>query len=139
MSKTALEQLNALKADFEAKSAQIKEGALSELKEQLRAAKATVAGLEAEIAQLDGSPVESLSPKERGTRLKPIAEGGEEWNKVAGQIKIILKNYKEGLNGKAIATKLGLTVPKEIKRIQPVIQETTRREGQGVSTRFFLK
>ena len=42
-------------------------------------------------------------------------------------------------NGKAIATKLGLTAPNEIKRIQPVIHATTRREGKGVSTRFLLQ
>ena len=137
MAKTALEQLNALKADFEAKAAQIKDNALSELREQLKEAKATVASIEAEIAELDGNPVEIS--KEGGKRLKPIEEGGEEWNKVAGQIKIVLKNYKDGLNGKAIAKKLGLTVPKEIKRVQPVILGTARREGQGVSTRFFLK
>ena len=96
-----------------------------------------MAGIEAEIAQLNGNPVENT--RVQGKRLKPIAEGSEEWNKVSGQIKIVLKNYKDGLNGKAIAKKLGLMVPNEIKRIQPVILATTHREGQGVSTRFFLK
>jgi len=132
---TAVEQLHALKEEYAAKQAEILGGVISELKEELKAAKAEVARIEAEIADLTGKPTDE---KSHGRRLKPLEQGSEEWSKVENQIKIILKNYKDGLNGKAIATKLGLTAPNEIKRIQPVIHATTRREGKGVSTRFLL-
>ena len=134
-SQSAVDQLHALKEEYAVKQAEILDGALSELKEDLKKAKAQVVRIEEEIAELTGKPVEE---KIRGRRLKPLEQGSEEWNKIEGQIKIVLKNYKDGLNGKAIATKLGLTAPNEIKRIQPVIHATTRREGKGVSTKFIL-
>ena len=134
-SQSAVDQLNALKEEYAVKQAQILDSVLSELKDELKAAKAEVTRIEDEIADLTGKPVEE---KLRGRRLKPLEQGSDEWNKIEGQIKIVLKNYKDGLNGKAIATKLGLTAPNEIRRIQPVIQATTRREGKGVSTKFLL-
>ena len=134
-SQSAVDQLNALKEEYAVKQAQILDSVLSELKDELKAAKAEVTRIEDEIADLTGKPVEE---KLRGRRLKPLEQGSDEWNKIEGQIKIVLKNYKDGLNGKAIATKLGLTTPNEIRRIQPVIQATTRREGKGVSTKFLL-
>ena len=134
--KSALEQLTALKLEFEARQSEILDGVLTELKEQLKLAKTNVSRIETEIAELSGKPVEAKSIR---SRFKLLEEGSDEWNKIEGQIKIVLKNYKDGLNGKAIAKKLGLTTPNEIRRIQPVIHSTTRREGAGVSTRFFLQ
>ena len=133
--KSALDKLNALKSEFAAKETAIINEAVAELTQQLKEAKANVARIESEIEKLSGGQVEE-APK--GKRIKPLEEGSEEWNKIANQIKIVLKNYKDGLNGKAIAKKLGLTAPNAIKRVQPVIQATTRREGQGVKTRFIL-
>ena len=133
---SAVEQLHALKLEFAAKQSEILNSALAELNEQLKEAKSNVTRIESEIAELSGSPVEG---KVKGQRLSLLEEGSEEWNKVAGQIKIVLKNYKDGLNGRAIAKKLGLTDPKAIRRIQPVIHATTRREGQGAATRFHLE
>lgn len=132
--KSAVDQLNALKLEFAVRQASIVNEALTDLDNQLKAAKANVSRIESEIASLTGDKIQV-----KGKRLGPIEEGCDEWNKVAGQIKIVLKNYKDGLNGKAIAKKLGLTSPKEIRRVQPVIQGTTRREGQGIATRFFLE
>ena len=134
--KSAVEQLHALKSEFAARQSAIVSEALAELHEELKAAKANVSRIESEIEGLSGGQVPD---KSKGKRLSPLEEGSEEWNKVAGQIKIVLKNYKDGLNGRAIAKKLGLTAPNEIKRIQPVIHGTTRREGQGVRTRFLAE
>ena len=133
---SALNELAMLKAEFESRSEQIKAKALAELREQLTAAKAEVVRIEREITHLEGNAGTEPAPKIK--RLKPIENSSEEWNKVAKQIAIVLKNYKDGLNGKAIAKKLGLTAPNEIKRVQPVIVATTRREGEGVGTRYFL-
>ena len=105
------------------------------MNEALKVAKSNVTRIESQIAELSGSPIEG---KVKTQRQRPLEEGSEEWNKVAGQVKIVLKNYKAGLNGKAIAKKLGLTGQNEIKRIQPVIHATTRREGKGIATRFHL-
>ena len=133
---SAVEQLHALKEEYAVKQAEILESALSELKENLKTAKTEVTRIEEEIAAQTGT---SVSEKPHGRRLKPLEQGSDEWNKVAGQIQIVLKNYKEGLNGRAIAKKLGLTAPNEIRHIQPVIHATTRREGKGISTKFILQ
>jgi len=138
---SAIEELLALKAEFESRTQQIKSGALTELNARLKAAKAEVDRIEGEIAELtvDGFEAKAAETTPTAKRLKPMVEGSEEWNKVAKQIAIVLQNNRGGLNGKELASKLGLTIPRDIKRILPVIAATTIREGAGIATKYYLK
>jgi len=139
---SAIDELNALKAEYAKRESAIKDKALAELHHQLKAAEAEVNRIKDEISQLSGHAAKAhhaVESKPKGKRLKPIEEGSEEWNKVAKQIGIVLKNYPQGLNGKELAYKLGLTTPSEIRRVKPVIEAAAVREGAGVATRYFVK
>jgi len=138
---SALEELHALKAEYESRTQQIKVSALAELNARLKIAKADVARIEGDIAALTGNAVQAnaVEATPAGKRLKPIVEGSDEWNDVAKQITIVLQNHRGGLNGKELSSKLGLQIPRDIKRIQPVIAATSLREGAGVATKYFLK
>lgn len=75
----------------------------------------------------------------RSKRLPKLVPGSKDWEKAANQIAIVMKNYPEGLNGKQIAFKMGLTAANEIMRIQPVIKATLQKSGQKASTKYKLK
>jgi len=137
MSKSALQQIEELRKETDARIEALKKQALAELHQQLKPAEAEVDRIRKEIAELEGEVV--VSPSGKRTRMPALEEGSDEWNKIAGQIKTVLKNYPEGLNGRSIAYKIGKTDPKDIRRIITVVQATCRREGEGVQTRFFLK
>jgi len=139
MSKSIQQTIEQIRAEADAKIKALSHQFLEELKGQLKAAEAEVSRIKGEIAFLCGHSEVKATEVKRSKRLPSLVEGSEEWDKVAKQIAIVLKNYKDGLNGKAIATKLGLTEKNEIKRVQPVIQAICRREGAGIATRFFLK
>ena len=136
---STLDELKALKAEYAAREAALRNNAVAELKQHLNAAEAEVARIKRELAELTGDAVEPVKAQGVGQRLKPLVENSEEWNKVAKQISIVLKNYPKGLNGKDLAYKMGLTAPNEVKRVKPVIEATAVREGAGVLTRYFVK
>jgi predicted nuclease with TOPRIM domain len=138
MSKTALQQIEDLRKETEAKIESLKQQALAELQKQLDAAQAEVERIQGEISELTGGTAGAATAAKR-TRLPALEEGSQEWEKIASQIRTVLKNYPEGLNGKTIAYKMGKTELKEVRRIITVVQATCRREGEGVQTRFFLK
>lgn len=75
----------------------------------------------------------------RAKKLPKLAPNSEEWNKVAAQIRTVVKNYPDGLNGRQIAYKLGLTQPNAIMRVQPVIKATLQKTGQKAATKYFLQ
>jgi len=143
---SAIDELAALRAEFESRTKQIRATALGELNDRIKTARAEVIRIEGEIAQLTGTPVvqpkgahsNGNEPASKGKRLKPIEPNSEEWNKVAGRIAIVLHGHPLGLNGKELAAKLELQIPREIKRVQPVIAATTWREGAGAATRYML-
>jgi len=138
MSKTAAQQIAEIRAAADAKIKALTNQVLSELNQQLKTAEAEVSRIKSEIATVTSKDDDRNNDKPQ-KRQPRIEEGSDEWNKVANQIAIVLKNYSQGLNGKEIAYKMGKTEAKDIKRIQPVIQATCRREGHGVATRFFAK
>jgi uncharacterized protein involved in exopolysaccharide biosynthesis len=138
MSKTAAQQIEEIRAAADAKIEALKRQAIAELKQALKTAEAEVERLKKDLAEIEGPGAASAQAMaKRITRLPKLEEGSEEWNKIAEQIRIVLRRYPDGLNGKTIANKLGKTEPNEIKRVQTVVQATCRREGEGVLTRFF--
>jgi len=139
MSKSTIQQIETIKAAADARIKELTKQALFELNQQLKVAEAEVARIKSEIAEVTGDTTLVLDAAQPGKRQKAIEKGSLEWNDVAAQIANVLQRHREGLNGKELANKLGKTEPKEIKRIQPVIQATCLREGRGVSTRFYLR
>ena len=140
MTKSALQQIEELRKDTETKIEALKKQAVEELQEKLEVAEAEVQRIRNELAALGCKPVGiQWETFKRGMRLPKLVEGSEEWNKIAAQVKTVLKNYPEGLNGKTIAYKMGKTDLKDIRRIITVVQATCGREGAGVQTKFFLK
>ncbi|MEI8340289.1 MAG: hypothetical protein WCH43_01995 [Verrucomicrobiota bacterium] len=142
MSKSAKEQIDELRAVTDAKIEALRKQAIAELTQALKTAKAEIVRIEKDLSDLGAlsSPASKVeAPTTRSKRLPKLEQGTDEWNRIADQIKIVLKRYPEGLNGKDIAKKLGKTEPNEIKRVITVVQGTCRREGEGVQTRFFVK
>lgn len=62
---SAIDQLQALKDEFEKKAAKVKDEALSELREELKAAQQKVSDIEEQIAELTGKPVKEASGRTR--------------------------------------------------------------------------
>ena len=134
---TPKEKLAKLDAEYFNEKAKLQKTVLDELVRDLEKAEAEVARIREEIKEITGSaPVGTKAT--RRPRLGPLEEGSDEWNKIAGQIKLVLKNYKDGLNAKKIAYKMGITDPKAAKRIVPVIQAVCQRQGKGVATRYLI-
>ena len=142
---STFEQLAALKAEYNTRIEALKQNATAELKAKLKTAESEVARIKNELAQLTGDAVaggndaNGAGSKAPGKRLKPLVENSGEWNAVAQQITDVLKNHREGLNGKELSARLGFTTQNEIKRIKPVIAASTVREGVGILTRYFIK
>jgi len=139
MTKSAKEQIDELRKATDTKIEALRKQAINELQHQLKAAELEVMRIKNDLMELGGKPASLAELVQRRTRLPKLVEGSEEWNKIAEQIKIVLKRYPDGLNGKDIANKLGKTEPKEIKRVIAVVQGTCRREGEAAATRFFVK
>lgn len=126
----ALDEINIAKLEQEKAQYQQK---IQQIDEQIRQA-LKAAGIELG----EDSSEASANGRLRAKKLPKLVPGSEEWNKVAGQLQIVMKNYPEGLNGRQIAYKMGLTKPNAVMRIQPVIKATLQKSGQKASTKYFL-
>jgi len=131
---TASEQIEQLEKQILA----LKHQALGELKEQLAAARKTVADLEAQLAQLTGKPAAetaatATAPTHRTRRpsisdddLKPLV------------LKAMAQKGMTGLNAKDIAESVGQD-PLRIRKFIAQNPSVLKRQGSGPGTRFFLR
>ena len=129
---TAFQQIEQLEHQI----LELKGQALVELKEQLVAAKKTVAALEKELMELTGKPLAeaAVAAPVRRTRRPSISD--------ADLKPLILKAMAQkgmtGLNAKDIAASVGQD-PMRIRKF--IAQNSTflKRQGSGPGTRFFLR
>ncbi len=128
MTSSALDQI----AELQAQIAQLKTGAVNELKQKIAESRRLLAEQEAELAKLTGK-AQQESPPEKKPRRAPVTD-----DQLRPQILAVMSaNAKNGMNATAIAEKTG----QPAVRVRKFLQDNPRvlrREGSGPGTKFFL-
>jgi hypothetical protein len=128
-SSSALEEIEQLQARI----AQLKLGAVTELRNKIAATRRALADQEAELAKLTGRPAGDL-PVAKRTRRPSITD-----DQLKPQILAIMAtDGKNGMNAKEIAGKLG----QDVNRLRKFLKENPKamkRQGSGPGTKFFLQ
>jgi tetrahydromethanopterin S-methyltransferase subunit G len=120
---------------------------LEELRARRRELMDELAGVEKQIANITGVPVqpaeqgESQGPRKRAAKLPKLVKDSDEYKEIGRNVQTILARQPTGLNGKQIADALGYQQMNERNRIKELLNDTRlfKKTGQGVSTRFFLR